>query len=253
MGSAAPAKEEAWKDTFRKAQAGDRGIRNQIISENVGLVYMVLKRFSGRGYDMEELFQIGSIGLLKAVERFDVSKDYAFSTYAVPLIIGEIKRFLRDDGMIHVSRQIKENAGKIASVKERLKKTKNHEPTLLELEEATGLTKEELITALEGTAEVESIYRPIASSDATLADQLVDEQYSETRIINELTVRQLLEKLDLRDRTLVTMRYLEGKTQTEVAAALQMNQVAVSRLEKKILLHLRKQFDYNSNQKGNVP
>lgn len=246
MGSNAPAKEEAWKDTFRKAQSGDREVRNQIISDNVGLVYMVLKRFGGRGYDMEELFQIGSIGLLKAVERFDISKEYAFSTYAVPLIIGEIKRFLRDDGMIHISRQLKENARKIALVRERLKKTENHEPTISELEEATGLSKEDLLTALEVTTEVESIYRPIAASDVTIADQLIDEQSSEARIIDELTVKQILEKLDVKERQLVTMRYMEGKTQTEVAEVLHMNQVAVSRLEKKILLHLRRQFDYNS-------
>ena len=113
MGAEAPAKEEEWKENFKKAQAGDRKVRNRIVSDNVGLVYMVLKRFGGRGYDMEDLFQIGAIGLLKAVERFDITKEYAFSTYAVPLIIGEIKRFLRDDSMIHISRRMKENARKI--------------------------------------------------------------------------------------------------------------------------------------------
>lgn len=245
-------KEEDWKEAFRRAQGGDREIRNQIVSDNMGLIYMVLKRFGGRGYDMEELFQIGAIGLLKAVDRFDLTREFAFSTYAVPMIIGEIQRFLRDDGMIHISRQMKEHARKISVIREQLKKTVNHEPTLAELEEATGLTREEIITAMEVTAEVESIYRPIGTSGEsgdgktlTIADQLVDEHSSENKIINEITVRQMLEGLEEKERSLLTLRYMEGKTQTEVAKILDMNQVAVSRLERKILLQLRRKFDYN--------
>lgn len=237
--------------SLQKAQQGNQKVRNQIVSDNVGLIYMVLKRFSGRGYEMEDLFQIGAIGLMKAVDRFDLSREFAFSTYAVPMIIGEIQRFLRDDGMIHLSRNLKDNARKIAIVREKMKKIDNAEPTLEDLRKATGLTKEEILEAMEGTKEVESIYRKVgAESDRgekslTLADQLVDERCSESRLVDEITVRQILERLPEREQKLVRQRYMEGKTQTEVAKALGMNQVAVSRLEKKILLQLRREFGYN--------
>ncbi len=242
MNSNLATKEKDWKECFIKAQEGNKDARDFIVAENVGLIYMVLKRFGGRGYEMEDLFQIGAIGLLKAVDRFDLEKEYAFSTYAVPMIIGEIQRFLRDDGMIHVSRQLKEHARKIAIVKEQLKKNQNKEPTIQELEAETGLSRDDIILALDATTEVESIYRPVGNGEWTIADQLVDEQFSETKILNQITVIQMLETLDEKERQLLVLRYMEGKTQTEVAQILDMNQVAVSRLEKKILLYLRKKF-----------
>lgn len=242
MSSNPVAKEKDWQTNFVKAQKGDMDARNLIVSENVGLIYMVLKRFGGRGYDMEDLFQIGAIGLLKAVDRFDLEREFAFSTYAVPMIIGEIQRFLRDDGMIHVSRQLKEHARKIAIVREQFKKTANAEPTLKELEEATGISQEDILLALDATTEVESIYRPMGEGEWTLADQLVDEHSSEAKLIDKITVSQMLESLNDKERKLLLLRYMEGKTQTEVAHMLEMNQVAVSRLEKKILLELRRKF-----------
>lgn len=239
-------KDKAWRESIQRAQNGDKAERDSLVTANTGLVYMVLKRFSNRGYELEDLFQIGVIGLMKAIDKFDVSKEFSFSTYAVPMIIGEIRRFLRDDGLIHVSRQIKDNARRIAIVKEELKKTQNVEPTMEELGKATGLTAEEILMAIEATGEVESIYQPIGNpsdgSKLLLADQLEDQKGREAELINQITVRQMLDSLKARERRLIELRYLEGKTQTESARLLGMNQVAVSRLEKKILISLRQQF-----------
>lgn len=245
MECSACTKEESWRVSIRKAQNGDKEERDTLVTANIGLIYMVIKRFSGRGYEKEDLFQIGVIGLLKAIDKFDLSRDLSFSTYAVPMIVGEIRRFLRDDGMIHVSRQMKDNARKIAALKEDLKKLNNCDPTIEELSQKTGLSVDEILMAMEATAEIESIYQPIGTNaegtQLVLADQLEDHRKSETELINRITVAQLLEKLDEKDRRLIELRYMEGKTQSESAVILGMNQVAVSRLEKKILVRLRKE------------
>lgn len=247
------AKEEG-RQQLKRAQRGEPGAREAFVEENIGLIYMVLKRFQGRGYEMEDLFQIGAIGLLKAIDRFDTEREFAFSTYAVPMIIGEIQRFIRDDGMIHISRQIKENARKISIVREKCKKTDNKEPTIQELQEACGLTEEEILTALEASAAVESIYSPLSGgakvnengAQQTLADRLEDERFSEDKLVNQIAVRQLIQTLPEKDRHLIRLRYMEGKTQAQTAALLGMTQVSVSRLEKKVLLQLREGFGYNT-------
>lgn len=235
---------EEWRLAIQKAQEGDKEQREALVSANVGLIYMVLKRFSGRGYEQEDLFQIGAIGLLKAIDKFDLSRELSFSTYAVPMIIGEIRRFLRDDGMIHVSRQMKDNARKIASVKELWNKVYHMEPTIEILVEQTGLSPDEILMAIEATSEVESIYQTIGTSNdgnqMILADQLVDSKKNEQELINRITVRQMLDGLEEKDRRLIELRFWEGKTQSESAKILGMNQVAVSRSEKRILLYLRK-------------
>ena len=246
MSSSSLTKEEGWRTAIRKAQEGDKIERDALVSANMGLVYMVIKRFAYSGCEKEDLFQIGVIGLIKAIDKFDLSRELSFSTHAVPMIIGEIRRFLRDDGMIHVGRQIKDNARKIAIVKEKLKKSSNTEPTLTELAKATGLQVDEVVAAIEATSEVESIYKPITNgmdgSAMVLADQLEDTGKSETELINRVTVVQLLEGLEEADRKLIELRYIEGKTQSQSAKLLGMNQVAVSRREKKILLMLRKKL-----------
>lgn len=243
MGSNSLTKEEDWKISIQKAQNGDKASRDKLVTENVGLIYMVLKRFANRGMEQEDLFQIGVIGLMKAIDKFDLSRELSLSTYAVPMIVGEIRRFLRDDGIIHVSRQIKDNARKVAMAKELLKKSNNHAPTMQELIETTGLTAEEILAAIEASAEVESIYKPIGNqkdgSPLVIADQLEDNKKSEVELLNRITVSQLLEKLGDKERKLIELRYMEGKTQSESAGVLGMNQVAVSRLEKKTLLYLR--------------
>ena len=239
-------KEEGWRLSILKAQNGDKTERDALVAANMGLVYMVQKRFANRGCEQEDIFQIGVIGLLKAIDKFDVSTSFSFSTYAVPMIIGEIRRFLRDDGILHVSRQLKENARKIAIAKEEWKKKHHAEPTLKELIEVTGLTSEEIVTALEAAADVESIYQPIGTqgdgAQLVLADQLMDTRKSEMELINRITVSQMLESLGEKERQLILLRYMEGKTQAECAKVFGMNQVAVSRLEKKVLLFLRQQF-----------
>lgn len=243
MSSKSSTKEEAWRISIKKAQNGDKESRDKLITENVGLIYMVLKRFQNRGMEQEDLFQIGVIGLIKAIDKFDISRELSLSTYAVPMIVGEIRRFLRDDGMIHVSRQIKDNARKVAIAKETLKKKNNHDPTMQELMEMTELSAEDILAAIEASTEVESIYKPIGTpSDGNqllIADQLADNKRSETELINRITVNQLLDKLGEKERKLIELRYMEGKTQSESAVVLGMNQVAVSRLEKKTLLYLR--------------
>ena len=245
MNSSSSTKEEGWKRSIQKAQEGDKAERDILVTDNMGLVYMVLKRFYNRGYEMEDLFQIGVIGLMKAIDKFDISTDFSFSTYAVPMIIGEIRRFLRDDGLLHISRHIKDNARKIAIAKEELKKNYNVEPTIEELMKYTALTAEEILMAMEATTEVDSIYRPLGGgsdqdgNQLILADQLEDHKTSETDLINRIAVNQMLSSLEEKERKLIELRYIEGKTQSESAKELGMNQVAVSRLEKKVLLHLR--------------
>lgn len=243
MRSNSSTKEEDWKTSIKKAQNGDKESRDRLITENTGLVYMVLKRFANRGMEQEDLFQIGVIGLMKAIDKFDISRELSLSTYAVPMIVGEIRRFLRDDGMIHVSRQIKDNARKVAMAKEILKKRTMHDPTLKELIEETGLTAEEILAAIEASSEVESIYKPIGNQadggQLVIADQLEDTKKSESELLDRITVAQLLDKLGEKERKLIELRYMEGKTQSESALVLGMNQVAVSRLEKKTLLYLR--------------
>lgn len=246
MNSSAFTKEESWRYAICKAQSGDKEQRDALVEANIGLIYMVLKRFSHRGYEQEDLFQIGVIGLIKAIDKFDLGRELSFSTYAVPMIIGEIRRFLRDDGMLHVSRQIKDNARKIAIVKEEWKKTRNSEPTVAELEKETGLDAEEILMAMEATAEVESIYKPILGNQdegkLTIADQIEDGCKVEQQLINQITVKQMLDTLETKERILIELRYIKGKTQTEIAQILGMNQVAVSRMEKRILLRLRNLF-----------
>ncbi len=211
----------------------------------MGLVYMVARRFEGRGADREELVQIGAIGLIKAIDKFDPELPYSFSTYAVPLIIGEIRRFLRDDGMIHISRSVKENARKIAIVREKLKKTENKDPTLEELRKLTGLEYEEIVTAMEATSEVDSIYRPLAGEDGdslTLGEKLADEKQFETPIVNSIALQQVMDTLEENENRLISLRYMQNRTQAETARILGTNQVAVSRMERKILTKLRQRL-----------
>ena len=216
-------------DCLVRAQEGDLCARDEVFNENTGLIYMVIKRFSGRGYDSDELFQIGSIGLLKAIERFDTTSDYAFSTYAVPMIIGEIRRFLRDDNMVHISRKIKEDARKIAIVREQEQKQHNRSLTVDEVQKLTGLTHEEVVLATEAYTQPEELteYQPVA----TIEDK--------EEIINRLLVKQLLDELDEKDRKLIVLRYICEKTQAQTAEILGMNQVGVSRREKDILKRMR--------------
>lgn len=228
---------------IKRAHDGDKEAREQLVEENVGLIWCVVKRFGGRGTDTEDLFQIGSIGLLKAIDKFDLSFDVKFSTYAVPMISGEIKRFLRDDGMIKVSRSLKELSYKTFLAREKLISQFGREPTLDELSEKLQVDKEEIVQAMEAGVEVESIYKPIHQSEGTeilLMDKLEEEEHQEEKILNHMMLKQLLETLDKEERQLIYLRYFQNQTQSAVGKKLGISQVQVSRLEKRIIENLRR-------------
>ncbi|MBE5869108.1 MAG: SigB/SigF/SigG family RNA polymerase sigma factor [Lachnospiraceae bacterium] len=225
-----------------KSQAGDKNAREVLIENNLGLVHHIVKRFLGRGHDAEDLFQIGSIGLMKAIDKFDLSYDVKFSTYAVPMISGEIKRFLRDDGMVKVGRTLKENGFKVKIAREKLTQRLGREPHIQEVAAESQLTEEEVVMAMEAGAEVESIYQSVYQSDGSeiyLVDKLVSEDRDKEDLLNHMLLEQLLQELDEKERELINMRYFQEQTQTEVAKRLGISQVQVSRLEKRILIRMR--------------
>ena len=228
---------------IQKSHEGDKAAREQLVEENVGLIWCVVKRFYGRGLENEDLFQIGSIGLLKAIDKFDLSYDVKFSTYAVPMISGEIKRFLRYDGMIKVSRTLKELSYKIFQTREKLLDLLGREPTIEELAEKMQIDKEEIVEALEAGSEVESIYKPIHQKEGNeirLMDKLEEKEHREEKILDHMLLQQLLGTLEKEERTLIYMRYFQDKTQSQVGKELGISQVQVSRMEKKIMENLRK-------------
>lgn len=228
---------------IKKSHDGDKEAREQLVEENVGLVWCVVKRFYGRGTEAEDLFQIGSIGLLKAIDKFDISYDVKFSTYAVPMISGEIKRFLRDDGMIKVSRSLKELSYKSLQARERMTAEMGREPTIEELSEEMGIEKEELVQAMEAGGEVESLYRPIHQNEGTeirLLDKIEEKEKREEKILDRLVLKQLLETLDAQERQLIYLRYFADRTQSDVGRIMGISQVQVSRMEKRIIENLRK-------------
>ncbi len=241
---------ERFAELIQQAHEGDKSARDRMVSDNLGLVHAVARRFDHRGHDREELFQIGCIGLMKAIDKFDVNLNLAFSTYAVPLITGEIRRFLRDDGMVKVSRTLKENACRIQKTREFLCRELGREPTLMEVSAASGLSSEEIVMALEANKEVESIYQPVYEKDGDellLVDQLCGgekedftrEEPEKEAVLNRMVIDQLLNLLDETERRLIQLRYFDNQTQAQIAEELEMTQVQVSRLEKKILLRLR--------------
>lgn len=236
------------KELLVKAGMGDTLAREKLITENTGLVWSIVRRFNGRGYEAEDLFQIGCIGLIKAVDKFDDSFGVMFSTYAVPLIMGEIKRFMRDDGMVKISRSIKENGWKVNRAIQKLNQILGREPTMEEVANETLLSKEEIAMAMEANSDVESIYKSLYQNDGSevyLIDQIsTDKNNNEKfeKIINSMTLEKVIDELNEKERQIIKMRYFQEKTQTEVAGRLGISQVQVSRMEKKILLELRKRI-----------
>ena len=230
---------------IRKSHDGDKEAREQLVKENTGLVWCVVKRFCGRGTEAEDLFQIGSIGLLKAIDKFDLSFDVKFSTYAVPMISGEIKRFLRDDGMIKVSRSLKDLSRKCFQAGEELTRRLGREPTVAELSGELGVEKEELMQAMEAGLEVESLYRPVLQkegSEVLLMDKIEEKEKQEEKLLDRMLVKELLETLDVRERRLIWLRYFGDRTQSDVGKLLGISQVQVSRMEKRIMSDLRKKI-----------
>ena len=232
-------------DTYRLLELsgqGDRAARDKLVMENTPLVYSVVRRFSTWGYDLNDLFQIGVIGLIKAIDKFDPSFNVKFSTYAVPMISGEVKRFLRDDGIIRISRNIKDNIRAIAKVTDEYIKEKAQEPDIDYISVTTGISKEDILIAMEAKRPVESMDSNVTSDDGSglvLENLIADKSDFEKNVINDMTVKSLLKELPLVERQLIELRYFMNMTQTQVAQRLNMNQVQVSRMEKKILLKLR--------------
>ncbi len=232
-------------ELIKLSQEGDKKAKEIIVSENTGLIWSIVRRFTNRGYEAEDLFQIGSIGLLKCIDKFDLSYDVKFSTYAVPMIMGEIKRFLRDDGMIKVSRPLKEMAVKAKYAREQIVQKEGREPTVQELAEVIQVSVEELALAMEAGMEVESLYSTIHQGDGSpiyLIDKLEQSMSGDENVVDMIALKQIIRQLGEKERQIIVMRYFADKTQAQVAKIVGISQVQVSRIEKKILKTLKEKL-----------
>lgn len=228
------------------AKKGDNDAMNKLIELNLPLVASISKKFLNRGYEYEDIFQIGSIGLVKAINNFDLNFNVKFSTYAVPMIIGEIKRFLRDDGMIKVSRNVKSLARKIHFYKEELTNKLKRSPTIDELAEYAGVEKEEIVFAIESSNTLQYLYDTIHQDDGApvlLIDKLSEKGSEDTNLIEKIALKDALRSLDEKARQIIMLRYFKDKTQVQVAKMLGISQVQVSRIEKKVLLQMKKKLE----------
>lgn len=228
------------KDYIQRSQAGDQEARDILVEKNVRLVWSVVQRFLNRGYDPDDLFQIGSIGLLKSIDKFDLSYDVKFSTYAVPMIIGEIQRFIRDDGVVKVSRSLKELGNKIRKAKDELTKQYGRAPTITELADYLAVPQEEILMAQEASRSPASIHETVYENDGDpiiLMDQISDNENE--KWFDKIALEEAIRELNDRERLIVYLRYYKDQTQTEVAERLGISQVQVSRLEKKILEQIK--------------
>ncbi len=228
---------------IKESQNGNMEARDILVSYNLGLIRSVLRGFMNRGYEVDDLFQIGSIGLLKAIDKFDTSFDVRFSTYAVPMIIGEIKRFLRDDGLVKVSRSLKQTAAKAKGAEEKLFMELGREPTIQEISNEIQMDKEDVVMALEASYHPEYLYDVVHQNDGSplyLIDKISNESEDTSDLVDNIVLKDMLAKLKPRDRQVIILRYFRDKTQTEVADQLGISQVQVSRIEKKIIEEMRK-------------
>lgn len=226
------------EELIARAQAGEKNAKEILVEENAGLIWSIARRFFGRGAEPDDLFQLGCLGFLKAVEGFDLNYGTQFSTYAVPKIAGEIRRFLRDDGVVKVSRSLKEQSITIKSVRNRLTGVLGREPTIQEISHQTGFSPEEIALAETATAATESIQRENGDEGFTLENILTDTE-SEERMVEKIALRQAVDALPERERKVIQLRFFHGLTQQRVAAVLEVSQVQVSRIEKKALAMLR--------------
>ena len=225
-----------------KSQQGDKEARDTVFKENAGLVYSMAKRFAGRSVEMEDIVQIGSIGLLKAIDRFDISYDVKFSTYAVPMIIGEIRRFLRDNNSIRVSRSLRDTAYKAIYAREMLLKKNQKEPSITEVASEVGISREDIVYALDAIQNPMSLYEPIFTDGGDtlyVMDQIRDKKNREENWVEHLSLSDALKKLNAREHEIISLRFFEGKTQMEVAELIGISQAQVSRLEKNALRIMR--------------
>ncbi|MDD4171353.1 MAG: SigB/SigF/SigG family RNA polymerase sigma factor [Syntrophomonas sp.] len=236
-----PDKYQENDNLLRKAQSGDNDARARVYETNLGLVYMVLERFKNNNYDHEDLFQVGSIGLIKAIDKFDFSFRVRFSTYAVPMIIGELKKFLRDDGIVKVQRGLKENYSKIRWAQEKLRASLGKEPSVAEIACLLGIDKEEIVMAMEACQSPAYIYDTYLGEEKeqiSLIDRLANDE-GNIMMLEKLALREALSKLDSREREIILRRFFRDETQSSIAEDIGVSQVQVSRIEKKALIKLK--------------
>ena len=223
-----------------KAQSGNKEIMTKLVTENSNLIWSIVTRFKDRGYEIEDLYQIGCIGFIKSIKRFDTNYEVKLSTYAVPYILGEIKRFIRDDGRVKVSRSIKELSYKIKLIQNEYITKKGRDIQIEELAKLLKVSKEDIVIAMDSNNTVESIDRKVNDSDdLTIMDKLKSNVDQEKDIVNKITIKTLIEGLDEKSKKIIMLRYYRGKTQSQVAELLGVTQVQVSRLEKKILSSMK--------------
>lgn len=226
-----------------ESQNGNREAQEQLVKKNIGLVSSIVRKFLSRGYEYEDLFQIGAIGLIKAIKNFDPSYNVRFSTYAVPMIMGEIKRFIRDDGIIKVSRHMKENARKIKHLRENFAKQHGREATISEISKELSITSEDVIMSMESLNSMEYLYDTIHQEDGSpvlLIDKISEDKDYGGDVVDKIAVREILESLEPREKQIIIFRYFKDMTQSQIAAILGISQVQVSRIEKKVLENMRK-------------
>lgn len=231
------------KRLIEAAQSGDSAAMEKLIVDNSGLIWSIVRKFRGRGYEAEDLFQIGAIGLIKCIDKFDLSYDVKFSTYAVPMIMGEIRRFIRDDGMIKVSRPLKETAARAKMIREQMTNKNGDEPTISQLAEEMGIEAESLVEALDASKDVESIFKTVYQNDGSpvyLIDLLSND--SSEDITDNITLKQMLMELEPKERRIIYLRYFKDKTQSETAKEIGISQVQISRMEKKIINRIKDNF-----------
>ena len=224
------------------AHNGDQDARQQMIQGNLRLVLSVVQKFASRGENLDDLFQVGCIGLIKAIDNFDLSQNVKFSTYAVPMILGEVRRYLRDNNSIRVSRSLRDTAYKALSAREFLTKRNLREPTIMEIADEVGISKEEITYAMDAIQSPVSLYEPVYTDGGDplcVMDQISDKKNREENWVEQLSLSEAMKRLPARERKIIDMRFFEGKTQTEVAGEVGISQAQVSRLEKNALKTMR--------------
>ena len=236
---------EEKKELLIKIKNGEKEAREQFINGNLRLVLSVIKRFYSRGENADDLFQVGCIGLITAMDNFDLSQNVQFSTYAVPMIVGEIRRYLRDNNMVRVSRSVRDTAYKVLNIKEKIIKETQKEPTIEEIAKQLGIEKEEVVFSLDAIQEPISLHEP-AHGDNTenlcIMDQVKDNKNTDESWIENITILESMKKLNEKEKMIINKRFFEGRTQVEVADEIGISQAQVSRLEKSAIEHIRKTY-----------
>ena len=236
-------KNEETMALLRKYQAGDQNARQQLIEGNLRLVLSVIQKFAGRGENVDDLFQVGCVGLIKAIDNFDISQPVRFSTYGVPMIIGEIRRYLRDNSAIRVSRSMRDTAYRVLQARERLVATNQREPTVEQIAQELGIPREEVVFAMDAVVDPVSLYEPVYSDGGDslcVMDQVRDNRNTDESWIDRIALKEAVRKLDDRERRILSLRFYEGKTQMEISAEVGISQAQVSRLEKGAINTVRK-------------